>query len=106
MYKDQLCPSPWRVPTKEDFMMYANGLPSNTQSTTIVHGGVEGWLLGGYFDTYMDQMKDYWRGYYWSSSEYNDEYAHNVWLDSSYFYPYNTHEKGDGHSLRCVQGVQ
>ncbi|MDR3132740.1 MAG: Ig domain-containing protein [Prevotellaceae bacterium] len=102
-YESQLCQSPWRVPTTQDFMMYANGSTSNNSPQSSVKAGMHGWLLGGYCGssgTLSDQGS---YGDYWSSSENSSDRGYNADITSSTFLPQNIYRKSTGFTLRCVQ---
>jgi uncharacterized protein (TIGR02145 family) len=63
--KNTMCPDPWRVPTKEDFVALVETLGGNTPaacnalSTAWGYGGVFAGWSGGYVRS---------AGYYWSSA--------------------------------------
>jgi uncharacterized protein (TIGR02145 family) len=101
-HADILCPSPWRVPSREDFCKYANDNESSTGSTTEVKSGMHGWLLGGYADgnsVYGVGSV----GYYWSSTEGSSSSGYNAYVTSSGFYPSSSSGRYGGFSLRCVR---
>jgi uncharacterized protein (TIGR02145 family) len=103
-HADILCPSPWRVPTYEDFCQYANGSPSSTGTTTEVKSGMHGWLLGGYaYDSSTADIGVF--GLYWSSTESssNANGGHGVTVAISSFDPSESSDRYYGLSLRCVR---
>jgi hypothetical protein len=47
-YASQLCPSPWRVPSKSDIEKYGCNTPGTYCNTSEVVAGMHGWEMGGY----------------------------------------------------------
>jgi hypothetical protein len=92
--KSALCPSPWRVPAKEDF----ETLVGNTDNSTLINAWGYGGLAYKSFVTYMGSA------FYWSSTEY---------IGSQVFYLTYSSGYGDlgvsvtygeyGHQIRCVK---
>ena len=104
-YAAQLCPSPWRVPTTQDFMMYANGSTSSSGATSGVYSGMHGWLLGGFCVSNGGLTYQGVIGNYWSSSEFNSVHGIRAYVETALFGPqYSGNSyKYYGFSLRCVR---
>jgi uncharacterized protein (TIGR02145 family) len=104
-HADILCPSPWRVPTSEDFCQYANGSTANTNANYSITNGVDGWLVGGNA-TGSSTNRVGSIGYYWSSTPFDTDRSYQVYLRSGYFNDFSPNAVGlrsEGNSLRCVQ---
>jgi hypothetical protein len=103
-YASELCPSPWRVPTRNDICKYAGFGDECTNSTSSIYAGIHGWLLGGRCSgngslEYLGRL-----GYYWSSSEDSSNYAYYGYVTTSEFNaPYQSIGREWGASLRCVR---
>ena len=89
------CPSPWRLPTRDDF----TALIGAVTNTTLVND----WGLGG--NANGGSMYNTSYGYYWSSTEYSTishayllNYSNNNTLSAS-----NYHLKYNGFQVRCVK---
>jgi uncharacterized protein (TIGR02145 family) len=103
-YAAQLCPSPWRVPSAPDYMMYANGSTSNTNATTDLHDGVHGWSHGGNCCNESDGLMNRGQaGYYWTSATNGDTRAQILYLSAGKLYPNAATYRQHGLSLRCVR---
>ncbi|MDR1680795.1 MAG: fibrobacter succinogenes major paralogous domain-containing protein [Prevotellaceae bacterium] len=104
-YADQLCPSPWRVPTKEDFCKIATGSSSNCN--TAASGSTDGWEYGAYAlaNGTLDYGSGSQFGYYWSVSEFNLWNGYSAIYSEAHdnFRPENTAQKELGLMLRCVK---
>jgi hypothetical protein len=89
----QLCPSPWRVPTKDDLDV----LVGATNGATLMSSwGSAGYALGSsiyYVGSY---------GYYWSSTELATSYAYCMRFDTGNAYTPSAF-KDQGYQVRCVQ---
>jgi hypothetical protein len=81
-YKAKMCPSPWRVPTMEDFKK----LVSNTNNTTLV----DAWGYGGY--AAMSDVSSH--AYYWSSTETSSG------SNFAYYLNYYSSNTNDAYNLR------
>jgi uncharacterized protein (TIGR02145 family) len=99
----QLCPTPWRVPTHNDFCKYAGFADECTSETSSIYDGIDGWLLGGYSSNGGKLYFDGLYGYYWSSTEYSAELSTNANVYGDRFLPIYHFEKYYGFSLRCVR---
>jgi hypothetical protein len=87
-----LCPSPWRVPSQDDF----NTLVSNTTSSTLDSD----WGLGGYANgSAMSSVDSQAR--YWSSTEVNTNNAYNLYYSGGLGVNYTL--KYYGFQVRCVK---
>jgi uncharacterized protein (TIGR02145 family) len=112
-FGNQLCPAPWRVPTKEDFI-----------TLDILLGGTGERNLGNtHFNQYTNVWKSQFAGYnigggglngivnqdwltgYWSQSEVDSTHGYllylndNIWLSE----PQYRRIKDQGFALRCVR---
>ena len=99
----QLCPSPWRVPTSNDFCSYAGFATECTSSTTDLKAGMEGWMRGGHVkaDGTWASLEQY--GDYWSIEEYDQDYGYYIYVTSDRFQTRRQHTKNRGFTLRCVR---
>jgi hypothetical protein len=92
-----LCPTPWRVPTVDDFVT----LVKNTNGRYLI----DSWGLPGFANSNsMDDIGS--ASYFWSATELDEFgayvlccHADHVYLDAWYWY-YNKHY---GQSVRCVK---
>jgi uncharacterized protein (TIGR02145 family) len=110
-YADVLCPGEWRVPSSEDFCLYANGDKTNTAYNYEIKGqsingsgGVDGWLLGGFATAgsgIVGQVTVI--GNYWSSTPDGQTSGYSVDVYSDFFYPLGNASRNFGYSLRCVR---
>ncbi len=112
-YASTLCPEPWRVPTKEDFINLdkimggtgANREGVSSELPTYFATGSNQW--GGAFSGYANASLLYGQGsdaHYWSQPEFDADYAYNLRLDlSGIIYPQNYTNKYLGFPLRCVK---
>ncbi|MDR0729979.1 MAG: hypothetical protein LBF19_07670 [Prevotellaceae bacterium] len=105
-YADQLCPSPWRVPTKEDHCRLVNGDPGICTTLSESFNGKYGYFYTGYASS--SGCYSYMKGYYWSSTENNDSSAYCLYFDfaSGRTIPQTTRSKAYGHGLRCVRDLE
>jgi hypothetical protein len=92
-----LCPAPWRVPTREDFMAVVDVLGSNFTTSQY------GWSLGGYCGIAGTIYSNDSRGYYWSSTEYSATVGYDANFSSHDMTPQASMGKINGMSLRCVR---
>jgi hypothetical protein len=103
-YASQLCPSPWRVPTREDFCQYANGgIGADCSHTDSIQVGMDGWHNLGQIDcdgTYNDIPNVF----AWSGSEFDTDIGFNAWASwEAGFTTSAFWEKCCGFILRCVR---
>ncbi|MDR3351087.1 MAG: hypothetical protein LBN98_05545 [Prevotellaceae bacterium] len=89
----QLCPSPWRVPAKNDFDV----LVGATDVSTLILA----WGFGGYTGNGLMFLVDS-LGHFWSSTEDNTSNASALYYTSSDLYT-NVTLKHYGFQVRCVQ---
>jgi uncharacterized protein (TIGR02145 family) len=101
-HADILCPSPWRVPTVEDFCRYANDSPTNTNSTGQITSDIDGWLLGG-FATSTTVYNVGTHGRYWSATPSGFSNGNAAVVTDSDFDPSTDSNRSSGMSLRCVR---
>jgi hypothetical protein len=92
--KGTLCPSPWRVPSREDF----DALVSNTTYSALSSA----WGYGGYTISSLNNVSV--TAYHWSSTESssNITYAHFLRYGSDNLYV-TTLYKDAGMQVRCVR---
>ncbi|MDR0729653.1 MAG: fibrobacter succinogenes major paralogous domain-containing protein [Prevotellaceae bacterium] len=100
-YADQLCPSPWRVPTAEDHCLLVNGSTSNYTGIESTFNNVVGYAYTGSALSGSCSTLSY--GYYWSSSEHSDVGAYFLGFNSITTNPQTNSFKNYGFALRCVQ---
>jgi uncharacterized protein (TIGR02145 family) len=105
-YNDVLCPGEWRIPSRNDFITYSDGITGDNYSITGgTHDspGVDGWLFGSNTDgsSVGSVGTD---GYYWSSTLYDGlNGCYYAYVSSSRFYPQSFINRNAGFSLRCVR---
>jgi hypothetical protein len=91
--RTNFCPSPWRMPTQSDF----STLISNTNYSALISA----WGYGG--EVYGGSMYDLnTRLYYWSSTQYDTNYAYHLYYGSDLLLVTNTY-KYYGYQVRCVR---
>jgi hypothetical protein len=94
--KTMLCPSPWRMPTEQDF----NTLASDTTYSDLV----DAWGYGGYaHDGFVTTVSTY--AYYWSSTVYSSDtnHAYYLYYSSDGLGVDNYRAKRYGFRVRCVK---
>ena len=112
-FADILCPAPWRVPTKQDFIDLDIALGNRGRLQ-------ESWYDGSYVNRYIT----YWGavygvlqnleiGRYWSQTKYRDRHNQNIFAFNLFLrsgqvstytsYPNNTAFVAYGAMLRCVR---
>jgi uncharacterized protein (TIGR02145 family) len=110
-YADRLCPSPWRVPTRNDFCQIVNGSQSScgNRYPSLVDPSKDinennGWVYGEYYYNNGSTTACIC-GYYWSSTIKDAENAYIFDLSQccGSIPGDHGHYKGAGLSLRCVQ---
>lgn len=103
----QVCPDGWRLPTKDDFtkLMDNYGGDERKAYPELIVGGNSG--FSGTFDgkrgkdlafNTMDRC-----GYYWSSTEYNEEEAYLLYFSAFNSVGLADFEKVSGYSVRCIK---
>ena len=106
-YKAVLCPSPWRVPTMQDFVnldiaLYNNGTvhPDDTKYRDNNWGGV----YGGYCSMNGTLNGRGVSASYWSQSEFSSTHAYFLYFSSNdNVDPQDNDYKYYGRTLRCVK---
>jgi hypothetical protein len=89
----KLCPSPWRAPTRKDFIT----LRDATNHTTLISA----WGYGGLVsESSMDDVSEY--GLYWSATEGNSTTAYTLDYGSSRLHV-GYADKYLGMQVRCVR---
>jgi uncharacterized protein (TIGR02145 family) len=102
-YADVLCPSPWRVPTRGDFSMYAAGSESYSSSISAIHNGLDGWQSGVSCSNDGHPNNPHPDGYYWSSTPNGTDKAYYAASEPNYFFPQFARIRDMGFTLRCVK---
>jgi hypothetical protein len=101
-YASLLCPSPWRVPTKEDHCKIFNNADPTCATGSTSMNGIVGYAFVGYaakaFRCCGGEI-----GYYWSLTSANDIYAHNMTFSVTGTSPMDLNQKSYGFGLRCVR---
>jgi uncharacterized protein (TIGR02145 family) len=87
-----LCPAPWRVPTKADFDALV--------AVTNAAGLIAAWGYGGYaYNSGISSTST--NSYYWSSTQYDNDYAYNLYYKSDK--PLVSYNRFFGFQVRCVK---
>jgi uncharacterized protein (TIGR02145 family) len=105
-YGNVLCPSPWRVPSSEDFCQYINNNPTTVNITSTIRAGVHGWLRGGRVSNTNVVSRVNSNGDYWSSTPRYGERGWYATVDQYEFAPSANSDRNNGFSLRCVKTAQ
>jgi uncharacterized protein (TIGR02145 family) len=106
-YSEQLCPSPWRVPTTDDFCMLDKIIQNtsscqSSSSGALYTGSVWGALYGGYAaSSSLNGTGSL--GCYWSSSEPGSFIAYSLVINANSVNPSGGSLKSYGSTLRCVR---
>jgi hypothetical protein len=100
-YAHQLCPSPWRVPNKDDFCTITNGSAENC------NGRAGDWRMR-WGDNYAgliigNQLAQETRGTVWHIEETSRTQGAVFYFYVDTVAPYVTSDKNRGQMLRCVQ---
>ncbi len=115
-YQTTLCPSPWRVPSVDDFInldkaMGGTGVNRNSANTFAYYISVSGetynWA-GAYAGAcYNSGTLDYQgsRTHYWSATESNSNHGYHLGVGTTYshVFPQYSNNKYYGFTLRCVK---
>ncbi|MCL2413910.1 MAG: hypothetical protein FWC94_01475 [Bacteroidales bacterium] len=131
-FENDLCPFPWRVPSREDFMnldIALGGTGANRSSTSPDIGGltmsqqISVWYIGPSGTATSPQIGGIWRGsrptgysgnpsttwsFYWSSTPVNADpiRAHSLRLGSTVLEPQGINFKANGFAVRCVRDIE
>ncbi|MDR3298407.1 MAG: hypothetical protein LBT19_03525, partial [Candidatus Nomurabacteria bacterium] len=89
-----VCPSGWRLPTggtggEFQALATAIGATSDAAGSTILRSTWLGMYSGYWFNSFTNQGSF---GYYWSSTQYSDTLAYNLYFYSSYNVPVERHQ--------------
>ncbi len=100
-----ICPAGWRLPTGVGITGELQLLANSINATDNAAGSTnlqQQWLaqFSGYWDSGFNYQGGY--GYFWSSSQASDAYAHYLSFYSSYVRPANYNSKGYGFAVRCL----
>ncbi|MDR2086371.1 MAG: hypothetical protein LBP72_04265 [Dysgonamonadaceae bacterium] len=105
-HADVLCPSPWRVPSEDDFVNYSGGTGDNHsiygRPVATVSEAIDGWLLGGEADGNSTTLQGS-SGHYWSSTATIPSYSNRADVYNNFFRPEDNNPRRAGLSLRCVK---
>jgi hypothetical protein len=95
--KNKMCPSPWRVPTKEDFEILAN----NTTTSALT----DAWGYGGFVYDDGSVYAVSRQFHYWSSTDDSRYYTHAYFfcIDVSGSISPSNDYKDSGKQVRCVK---
>jgi uncharacterized protein (TIGR02145 family) len=112
-YQDELCPAPWRVPTKDDFQTLFEFLGGTgttggsfpdvrdkLHNDTGIWAGAYGGSCGS--DGLLSNQESF--AYYWSQSEASATNEYHLFFSSvGNVYPQGMYGKSHGFLLRCVR---
>jgi uncharacterized protein (TIGR02145 family) len=102
-YAHTLCPSPWRVPTQEDFCKIVNGNESSCGKKSGTYNGYIGFAFNGL----TENSTCYYggdHGYWWTTTDYSTDKGIYMAIDVTDTYPSGTmFSKLYGFALRCVR---
>jgi uncharacterized protein (TIGR02145 family) len=111
-YESLLCPSPWRVPTREDYCMFlTNAVCNNSSVTNEQKVGIYGWLASGRANGENSLSAQGSVGLFWTSTDEGIDgtmwYAYIIGVyDTMISVASSSHEqKANALSLRCVQNA-
>jgi uncharacterized protein (TIGR02145 family) len=103
-----LCPAPWRVPTKDDFIALdkvLGGTGSWNLNKALVEKYINNW--GGVYGGSISSSPFGYPGSYasyWSSTRLNSSYAYSLnFHTNGYVYPQKFYNQHFGFLLRCVK---
>jgi uncharacterized protein (TIGR02145 family) len=103
-----LCPSPWRVPAREDFValdkaLGGNGLSRMDESSRDRYVNEWGSAYGGYFDGQWESGQGS-MSKYWSSSDLTVNNAYYLLINiNGFINPQNNDYMSSGLLIRCVR---
>jgi len=105
-FRDTLCPAPWRLPTREDFMnldMTLGGTGNNGQ-VNPAYTGSWGFAFGGYRNPTNQSFSQGTGALYWARTEFTKTRGYYFMLSSDdRVSPQETFDKGFGLAVRCVR---
>jgi hypothetical protein len=101
-HASELCPHPWRVPTRQDICKIANGSITQCDATTTQKSGMNGWQLGGWANAPGTLQYQGIRGCY-IIDEVNPTYTICYTVDNEKLYTSANGGKAAAYTLRCVQ---
>jgi uncharacterized protein (TIGR02145 family) len=113
-FRDTLCPAPWRLPTRQDFIDLDRALGGNGNNgqinSTLLGRYVSEWgaTFGGYRSPTNQLINQGTRALYWARTEFNKTRGYYLMLSSdndNRVSPQETIDKGFGLSVRCVRSV-
>ncbi|MCL2028590.1 MAG: hypothetical protein FWG79_08935, partial [Bacteroidales bacterium] len=122
-YQAQLCPSPWRVPTCQDFINLDVAMGGTGELRDLTDNATSnGWTGTDANEKYTGTAAGTWGGarwtaldplnglpdvlsLYWSSSESSITIANDLFYAGIILNPVNIGTKGSGIALRCVRDV-
>lgn len=102
----KVCPNGWRTPTKEEF----ESLSANTSGGTTFKGTNGCWYSGSKFYSesvpavFMPFIEGSTAGHYWSSTEYDSDYAYSLDFDAFEVELGDTYRLNT-YSVRCVKSL-
>ena len=114
-YKDQLCPAPWRVPTRQDFIDLDIALGGTGERRrglvydTYLNPDVWGGAFGGRITSDGELVMEGKDAFYWSHEERRKGRVGGFYLHFNYnrmgfnIEPQGVINKDNGFMLRCVQ---
>ncbi len=105
-YKTRLCPTPWRVPTKDEFIALdkaLGGAGNNREEDDVVRDRyLKDW--GGSYGYCLLSAEVIQCAYFWSQSEGSPVSAHRLHFNSKgKVFPRAGSYKEHAHSVRCVR---
>ena len=110
--KDELCPTPWRVPTEQDFIdldKTLGGDGSNGQfisESDVKTRYIDSWggAYGGRCISDGTMQDQGYEANYWSQTSTHANSARKlVFYNDGFITPHNLGDKGSGSTLRCVR---
>ena len=108
-YKAVLCPAPWRIPTKQDFINLDKALGGTGEfqtNPTLRDKYLNDWggTYGGYCypDGPLDMQSS--GALYWSQSEFGADSGYSLFFGAdNHIWPQNDSDKNAGYPIRCVK---
>ncbi|SZD73338.1 fibrobacter succinogenes major paralogous domain [Candidatus Ornithobacterium hominis] len=105
------CPSGYRVPTDQewkDFHQAVTGSRSDVNNNRMwSQNKLPNLAAAGHHSNYTDLLNyEGSRGYYWSSSASDSNYAHTMYVSSDHSGPYDYDSRASGSSVRCINSSE